>query len=170
MYYYDAMPPYPPMAPMRPMPNPYCFPQNLPMALELIQDAVAGESEDAKFYAYLISIAPDEEDKEIIRGIRDDEQKHLELFRTIYFQLTGMMLPPPADEPFTKPVDYCTGLKDALLGEMNAVTKYRRILYAMQMRPHINMMTEIITDELRHGNLYNYMYTKSDCHGFDDDD
>lgn len=43
--------------------------------------------------------------------------------------------------------------------------RYRNILYAMEFREHINMMIEIITDELRHGILYNYLYTKNGCRG-----
>ncbi|HBD01414.1 MAG TPA: rubrerythrin, partial [Lachnoclostridium sp.] len=39
------------------------------------------------------------------------------------------------------------------------------ILYAMQSRVHINMMIEIITDEIRHGILYNYLYAKNGCRG-----
>jgi rubrerythrin len=58
---------------------------------------------------------------------------------------------------------YCDGLKRALLGEQNAVAKYRQILYAMQTPIHINMVTEIITDEIRYGSLYNYLYSKNNC-------
>lgn len=68
-------------------------------------------------------------------------------------------------EQFIQPESYCAGLSRALLGEQNAVQRYRKILYAMQDRVHINMMTEIITDEIRHGILYNYLYTKNGCTG-----
>ncbi len=33
-------------------------------------------------------------------------------------------------KPFTPPAHYCEGLARALLGEQNAVQKYRRILYS----------------------------------------
>jgi len=49
------------------------------------------------------------------------------------------------------------------MGEQGAVEKYRKILFAMKERKHINMMTEIITDELRHLGLYNYLYAKNQC-------
>lgn len=55
----------------------YTYPQNVPEALKLIQEAVAGEAEDRLFYQYLIENALSEEDKEIITGIRDDEISHL---------------------------------------------------------------------------------------------
>ncbi|MDP4092343.1 MAG: ferritin-like domain-containing protein [Bacillota bacterium] len=143
--------------------NAYVYPQNLPTALQLIQDAVEGETEDRLFYSYLINTAPTEEEKRIITGIRDDEIKHFSLFRQIYFELTGQVLAPPANASFQQPATYCDGLKRALLGEQNAVGKYRKILFAMQDRRIINIMVEIITDEIRHGSLYNYLYSKNGC-------
>jgi rubrerythrin len=141
----------------------YIYPANLQEALQLIAGAVTGEKEDRELYDYLISTAPSEEDKEIIRGIRDNEIHHFALFRLIYFQLTGQMLPQPLDIPFDKPPTYCAGLRKALLGEESAVVRYRKILFAMQSRVHINMLVEIITDELRHGTLYSYLYAKNGC-------
>jgi rubrerythrin len=142
---------------------PYTYPQNLPQALQLIKEGVAGESEDRKFYDYLIRTAPAEGDKEIIKGIRDNEIQHFSMFRQIYYQLTGQQLPQPQDVSFEKPASYCDGVKNALIGEQKAVQKYRKILFAMQNRVHINMLTEIITDEIRHGILYNYLYSKNGC-------
>ena len=136
---------------------------NLPDALRLIEDAVMGETEDRLFYQYLISQAPAEQEKDVIGGIRDDEMKHYLLFRQIYQELTGNALPPAEEVPFEKPASYCEGLRRALMGEQRAVTRYRRILYAMKDRKHINMLTEIITDELRHFGLYNYLYAKNKC-------
>jgi rubrerythrin len=141
----------------------YIYPANVPEALQLITGALAGEREDRLFYEYLISTAPSEEDKEIIRGIRDNEIHHFELFRIIYCQMTGQLPPSPKDTPFVKPASYCAGIRKALLGEESAVIRYRKILFAMQNRIHINMLTEIITDELRHGTLYSYLYSKNGC-------
>lgn len=143
--------------------NIYIYPQNLEGALALIQQAVAGENEDRMFYSYLIENAPSMEDKDVITGIRDNEINHFNLFRQLYFEITGKTIPPMQGEEFVPPATYCDGLKRALLGEQNAVQKYRKILYAMQNRVHINVLTEIITDEIRHGILYNYLYSKNNC-------
>ncbi|HEX2938072.1 MAG TPA: ferritin-like domain-containing protein [Ruminiclostridium sp.] len=143
--------------------NIFLYPQNLQGALTLIQQATAGETEDRMFYTWLIEHAPSSEDKQIIAGIRDNEIGHYALFRQLYYELTGRMLPQVQGEQFTPPANYCEGIARALMGEQNAVQKYRKILYAMQNRVHINMMTEIITDEIRHGILYNYLYAKDEC-------
>lgn len=48
---------------------------------------------------------------------------------------------------------------------MSYILTYEHSFYdAMQDRRHINMLAEIITDELRHGNLYNFLYSKNKCY------
>lgn len=143
--------------------NIFLYPQNYESALFLIQQAVAGENEDRLFYSFLIANAPNEEDRQIITGIRENEISHNGWFRQLYQELTGNPVPEVSGEEFTPPEDFCDGLSKALLGEQNAVAKYRQILYAMQDRAHINMLTQIITDEIRHGILYSYLFTKNGC-------
>lgn len=141
----------------------FTYPQNLQNAIELIGQALSGETEDRIFYAWLIDRTSLAEDREIISGIREDEIGHYALFRRLYTELTGQVPPQPAEESFSPPESYCMGLGRALKGEQNAVRRYRQILFAMQDRVHINVLTKIITDELRHGILYNYLYTKNGC-------
>ncbi len=143
--------------------DPYNTHTNLEAALMTVRQAIEGEAEDGVFYEYLISVAPSQEDKDIIMGIRNDEMKHYKLFRQLYFDITGEKLPAVQGAAFHQSVSYCEGLKKALLGEQNAVVKYRKVLFAMRNRRHINMMTEIITDELRHLGLYNYLFSKNNC-------
>jgi rubrerythrin len=138
--------------------DPFTYPQNYPEALQIIEKAVTGEREDEIFYDYLIKIAPSQEATSIIQGIRDDERKHNKMFRKIYIELTGHMLQEIKQEEAIKPEVYCDGIKKALLGELGAVQKYRKVLFALQDRVHLNMLTEIITDELRHANLYNLLF------------
>lgn len=141
----------------------YTYPGNVPGALALLQLSVAGETADSMFYRYLIENAPTQEDREIITGIRDDEMGHFGLIRQVYFQLTGQTLPPPQNVTFEKPASYCHGLMMAIRGEQNAVVKYRQILFALQDRTLINILTAIMTDEIRHSILYNYLYSKNGC-------
>jgi len=143
---------------------PYTYPQNFRDALELIREAVQDEAEDRAFYEYLIENAPDDETREIIRGIRDDEINHFFLFGQVYHVLTGQTLATSQEEvEFEEPGSYCAGIESAILGEQNAVKRYRRILYALTDRVLINVLTDIITDEIRHGILYNYLYSKAKC-------
>ena len=136
--------------------------------LKLIREAVEGEKEDREFYEALKDMAASQEDMDIITGIRQNEMKHNRMFKDLYFELTGRNIEPetamlPTGTAAENLNSYCDGLKKALMGEQRAVEKYRRILFAMTERKHINMMTEIITDELRHLGLYNYLYAKNGC-------
>lgn len=166
-YYFDQrnsyMPTYKTMTVQGPQTDMFTYPQNLQNALVLIQNALAGETEDRMFYSWLIENAPSTEDQQIISGIRDNEINHFGLFNQLYNEITGMTPPQVPGEQFVTPDSYCAGIARALLGEQNAVQKYRNILYAMQDPVHINIMTEIITDEIRHGILYNYLYAKNSC-------
>ncbi len=141
----------------------FTYPQNFTNALDLIEHALSGETEDRAFYTWLIGQADSEDDRQIISGIRDDEIGHYALFKQLFYELTGIMPQPAPGEQFVPPESYCDGLSHALMGEQNAVQKYRKILYAMQYPEHINMMIEIITDEIRHGILYSYLYSKNGC-------
>ena len=163
--------PYPPMPP-KPEPPPvvcpqphedyYTYPANLDDALKMIEKAVMGEAHDVKYYEMLMKLCG-KEDKNIFESIIADEQKHAQLFRTIYCELTGHVLPTAPEEKVTPPKTCCEGIQTAILEELEAASRYRKILYAMQDRRHINMMVEIITDEQKHAQKLNYLCCKYDC-------
>lgn len=134
-----------------------------PNALQLMVEAVQSEREDELFYDYLLSLAPNEEQRAIIVSIRDDERKHNKMFREIYYQLTGMDIPPVPDTVFQPPATYLEGIRRALFGELAAVVRYRQILFGLGFLPFRNMVTEIYTDELRHASMWNYLYTLNAC-------
>ncbi|MEI7024123.1 ferritin-like domain-containing protein [Paenibacillus sp. y28] len=131
--------------------------KSLEEALELIKKAVSGEREDELFYDYLISVAPSEEEKEIIRGIRDDERKHNQMFRSIYQHYTGQTITAPAHVEFQKPKSYMDGIRRAFFGELSAVERYRNIRAGLPDRYYRDMVFEILTDEIKHASKYNYL-------------
>lgn len=126
-------------------------------ALTLIYNAVQGETEDELFYDYLISIAPTQNEKNIIASIRDDERKHNQMFRDIYRHFTGQEIPTPREIPINQPISYRQGLTDALFGELEAVEHYRDIRAGLPTEYYRDMVFEILTDELKHADKYNYL-------------
>lgn len=128
-------------------------------ALQLVRTSVQGEREDEMFYQYLISIAPNEEEKEIISSIRDDERKHNQMFRKIYRDFTGEEVQSSNSESFEKPKSYLHGIRKALFGELKAVEKYRIIHRCLPQQVYRDMLFEIITDELKHAAKYNYLFS-----------
>ncbi|MFC5699976.1 ferritin-like domain-containing protein [Cohnella faecalis] len=132
----------------------------LQTAIQLIAEAVGGEREDELFYQYLISIAPAKDEKEIIASIQADEKKHNRMFRSIYRELTGQEAVPKNEEPFVQPANYADGIRKALFGELRAVEKYRKIRECLPREgPYRDMLFEIITDELKHADKYNFLFT-----------
>ncbi len=131
-------------------------------ALDLIARSVGDELEDELFYDFLISHAPNSEQREIITSIRDDERKHNRLLRELYFDITGTRLPQDTLNDSTAfNISYMQGLEQALMGELAAVSRYQRILKGMDNMDHHNTILEILTDELRHANKYNFLITKN---------
>lgn len=129
--------------------------KSLDEALKLIEQAVSGEREDELFYDYLISVAPTQQEKDIIISIRDDERKHNRMFRMIYQAFTGKTIQSPTEVKFQKPNSYIEGVEKALLGELKAVEKYRNIRAGLPSRYYRDMVFEILTDELKHASKYN---------------
>lgn len=130
--------------------------------LELIKKSVGDELEDEAFYSFLITHAPNDEQRRIIASIRDDERKHNRLLRELYFDLTGERLPQDVlTEMPNFSISYMQGLENALMGELDAVTRYQTLLKGLTTMDHHNTVLEILTDELRHANKYNYLITKN---------
>lgn len=131
--------------------------KTLEVSLALVKKAIKEEREDELFYDYLISVAPTEEEKNIIATIRDDERKHNKYFREIYEFYTGESISLQSNENFIKPEFYIDGIRKAKLGELGAVEKYRDIRAGIPHEYYRDMVFEILTDELKHSHKYDYI-------------
>ena len=54
-------------------------------------------------------------------------------------------------------MDYKSNLEKALFGELDAVSKYRKILGTMPSGSSYTLLMSIMTDELRHASKYNFL-------------
>lgn len=130
----------------------------LNQAIELIRQSVGDEKEDELFYDSLIKQAPTEKEKEIIRSIRDDERKHNQILRQLYYEFTGQVIPVDTSVVNSNnEQNYKEQLEKALFGELNAVVRYRRIMGTMPSGNSYTLLMSIMTDELRHANKYNFL-------------
>lgn len=130
----------------------------LNQAISLIRQSVSDEKEDEMFYDILINQAPTQKEKDIIKSIRDDERKHNQILRNLYYEFTGQMLPEAnlSNQP-SRAQDYKSNLEKALFGELDAVAKYRKILGTMPSGNSYTLLMSIMTDELRHASKYNFL-------------
>ncbi len=128
-------------------------------ALNLIKEAVQGERNDELFYDELIKLAPNPEQAAIIASIRDDERGHNQMFRGIYREITGQEITGISNEQYQRVESYTEGLQRALLGELSAVEKYRKIWFGLPVGIYRDTVYGIILDELKHASKYNYLFT-----------
>ena len=140
--------------------------QSFMNSINLMQQSVEAEKSDALFYEWLINNIPTDiltkpqakEIKDTIISIKEDEISHNKMFKKMYKQLTGMDAK-PVEEEFVPPENFVEGILKALNGELNAVKRYREIMNGMPNLYFRDKVFNILTDELRHASLYNYIYT-----------
>ena len=132
----------------------------LNQALEIIKNSVFGEINDENLYSLMINQAIQDEDKEIISSIANDERKHNNMLRQIYFSLTGVNLPNSKEAMVPQENTYINNLKNSLFGELEAARRYRGLLANMVDKENYNKIMEIMIDELTHANKYNYLIAK----------
>ena len=135
--------------------------QAFQQSLKMMADAVQGEKEDRIFYDYLISKAPTQEQKDIITSIRNDEIRHNQLYKQMYKALTGIDVAILPEEEFVPPATYKEGIKKAFFGELKAMERYRIIRQGLPYREYRDIVFEILTDEMKHAQLYNYILTEN---------
>ena len=134
---------------------------SLNTAIEQVKSSIGDEKKDELFYEQLINMAPDESSRDIISSIRDDEKKHNEILRFVYSNITGEVVESPDEIITLDEMTYIDSLEKAFLGEIAAVKKYRRIMGAMPNSKMHTLLMAIMTDEIRHASLYNYLIHKS---------
>ncbi|MDD3303938.1 MAG: ferritin-like domain-containing protein [Clostridia bacterium] len=134
---------------------------DLENALNMIKDSVMDEANDKAFYTILLEQAITDEDKDLIKLIRDNEVTHNKILRDLYYTFTGITLPPAKPNAQIKPMPYLSNLKKALMGEVEAAERYRKILAAMPDKTSSSSIMHILVDELRHASLYNYLISKT---------
>lgn len=130
-------------------------------AINLIEKSVADEQEDELFYNNLINIAKEEKDKTIIATIRDDEKKHNNILKELYYQFTGNNIPTNNTSTAIPNLNYKDSLEKALFGELDAIKKYRKILSKMPNGDSYTLLMAIMTDEIRHACKYNFLIQKA---------
>lgn len=128
--------------------------------LEMITNAISDETISAGYYKKLMEIIQDSSDKEIVRGIYADENKHKKLLDDVYFLLTGGYSPTPTVEIPTPELSFTEDFAKSLLNELEDARFYRELYMAFENPEIKDVFFEIITDEQDHAAKFNYLYSK----------
>lgn len=133
---------------------------NLNELITGVKNSVGNEKDDEIMYTAMAKMAPNDEQREIITGIKENEMIHNKIFRKIFTELTGVVLPENiTNNTTTTPMNktYPDMLKEAFNGELKAIERYRELLaYAPNMEIY-SMIMYVMTDEIRHALKYNYL-------------
>lgn len=133
--------------------------QKLQEEFNPIAKAVQRELNDSLFYNYLISQAPTSEEKVILSSIKEEELRHSKQLEAIYRDFTGMGVPINQNETFQIHNSHEEGIKNALFNELRDVVKYRTIRKKLPGNAYKDMFFDIITDEIIHSVMLNYLLT-----------
>ena len=133
---------------------------SLDKAVEGLLNSIKNEKEDEFFYTNLIEMAAGY-GKDTISSSRDDETRHNGILRFVYSNITGEVAKNSDENVQIQEMTYAEGLEKAFFDEIAAVKKYRRIMGAMPNTKLHTLLMSIMTDELRHASLYNYLIHKN---------
>lgn len=152
------------------MPRRNCPPfedQMCPDRIEGLEKAMRGEAGAIKFYTIMIDMAPDQSQKNILMGIRNDEKRHLNNFQAVYCRLTGSVYryPEPVVNP---PATYCDGLQMAFNDEQEAYEFYKINYFCNNSQMVKKAYKDAMLDEAEHGRWFNNLLIRNDCHGMID--
>lgn len=140
--------------------DPYDINTNLPRALRLMEQSASEKAAMRSLYRHLAEMGHGR-DKEVLYAIERDESKHDGLIRLVYTEITNGTITASNYAAMQKPASYREGLQSAVMAEQESVQKYRGILFAMRTRRHVNIITEVMTDELRHMGLLSWLMANS---------
>lgn len=134
-------------------------------AIEKIRNLIEGKKGEQEYFERLLLVTPEEE-KEILMLIKEDEKKHDEILRFIYSNLTGETLPVNMADSQNmnsseEELDYKKEIQQNFMDKVNAIAKYRKIMGAMPNSKMHTLFMAILTDEIRHSALYNYLIHKA---------
>jgi rubrerythrin len=121
-----------------------------------LQQAIQGELEAIPYYQALLELAP-AADREDIRHIREDEERHAQTLSQLYSELTGR---PPVTFPVEEPdlSSYLQGLREAVRDELEAAEQYRDLYLGTLNHRIRDMLFEIMSDEQEHATRLTLLY------------
>ncbi|HOV43767.1 MAG TPA: hypothetical protein PLE01_07675 [Syntrophothermus lipocalidus] len=127
-----------------------------------LQEAIRGEAAAIKFYTYLIELTPDQVQRDLIFGIREDEKRHLNNFQAVYCRLTGCTYSYPEPD-VDQPHSYCQGLAKAFNDEQEAYEFYKANYFCNKRHLVKKAFLDALLDEAEHARWFNNLLIRNGC-------
>lgn len=126
-------------------------------ALDLVREEIQDKTTAELLCDYLISIAPTQEEKDIMISIRDDEITHRKLLKEIYRYYTCEEIQNTNNENFIILSSYIEGINKAIFDKLNYMDNYKFIGSHLSNTADMDTMFRILTDEMKNLTKYNYI-------------
>jgi rubrerythrin len=126
-----------------------------------IVKAINGQYSAIVCYEQLAKMANNDEERNRILEIREDEIGHYQVFSQLYMTLTGRQPKPQITEQC--PTDYKNGLQFALKDEQETVDFYLSVSDKTQDENIKESFRRAAADEQNHAVWFLYFYTKLCC-------
>jgi len=126
--------------------------------LDLILEAMKDEKHDREKYRRMLNMTDNSTIREQIRFAYEDEGTHYEMFKELYYQLTGERV--DVQTPPVKMAKTLLGnVKTSINGELAAVEMYGDIYSMLDDKEQRDMVLSIIQDEQEHATRFVYVYS-----------
>lgn len=126
---------------------------------KMLEQAISDEECDIEYYLRLEAAANEPSDKEVIRQVIMDEEKHKTLFEKIYENITGKK----HEVVFQKKNPEKNIIREYEINifyKLENVDFYKKIYLAFINREIRDILLEIISDEFAHAQKFTYLYAK----------
>ena len=127
--------------------------------LDLIIKAMKAERHDAVKYKRMMEGTNNPEYRKQINFAYEDELKHYNMFRNMYFMLTRKTINIPLPSKIEEYDNLLDAVKSSIEGENEAVDLYRTIYAMLSNRQMRDTVFEIITDEIEHAGRFVYLFS-----------
>lgn len=129
---------------------------------ELVKDVLKVKEKTIHFYENLAEDVSDIDDKEKLRQICLDENKHYNMLKDMYNKMADNSYEPDnLKEENSEKDNVLNRIAAAIDKELESVEVFRPILFALENPLFKNYLQEIITDEQNHAARLNFMYSKN---------
>ena len=128
--------------------------------LEMIKSAMAYEASDANYYDRLAKMITCPEDSKLVHRIHHDENKHYNILKNIYYELTGEKIGDVEFEEKELSPELWQNFSKSIITELESAEFYRKLLFAFLNVELRDWMTEMMTDEQAHAQIMNYLFSK----------
>lgn len=142
----------------------YPSPIQLENAIYTIGNSVESEEIINRYYQWLIDNIPESEltpgqndrIRNILETIQQDKINHNRILKNIYYELTGKVVT-IVEKEFAEPKDFKMEIMYEYIRALEGIQKYRHVMFGMPNLSYRDLIYIIISDEIRHASLYNYI-------------